>query len=236
MEDINKIENLTIIFRTTGKCNWLGTLMTNPIVYIMIISLYLILISNIGFEEKLWKNFENNQGGTKNSYCINGIVLGTIMFMYLISRLIGTLILRNSNIKEEDYEYFEVSIGHFPYFLIQGLYSLIISGIIYFNEIKGENILLSISIGIVEYMKIFILEYITFMIEANVKYLAFFSLSTIFSFYLLAWDLILFILEVCDVKNSSMILFDFIFLLVLFGILIVIPILLMIAKFCYEKI
>ena len=235
MGDINKIENLTIIYRTTGKWNWLGALMTNPIVYIIIIFLYLILISNIGFEEKLWNNFENNQGGTKNSYCINGIVLGTIIFFYVISRLIGKLILKQ-NFIEEVYEYLEVSIGHIPFFLIQALYSLIISGIIYFKEIKGENILLSISIGIVEYMKIFILEYITFMIETNIKYLNFFSLSTIFSFYLLVWDIILFILEVCDAKYSSMILFHFIFLVVLFGILLVNYILLPIVIFCYDSI
>ena len=185
MKDINKIETLCIIYRETGKWNWLGELLTMPIIYIMVIYLYLILISNIGFEEKIWDNFENNQGGTKNSYCINGVVLGTIIFFYIISRLAGKLIFQFLGLKNGLIsEYAEVSLGNTPYFFLQGLYSMIISGIIYFNDIKkSENIILSISIGSVQYIKFFILEYITFIIESNIKYLIFFSLSTIISFF-----------------------------------------------------
>lgn len=209
-----------------------------PDVYILVIFLYLTLLCNLGTEQNLWNNFENNQGGTKNSYCINGVVLGIIIFFYIFSRLIGKLLINyfgfhNSLISE----YFEVLSGLVPYFFLQGLYSMIISGIIYVNNIKkSENILLSISIGSVQFIKFFILEYITFIIESNIKYLIFFSLSTIFSFYLLIWDIILFILELCELNYSSMILFNFIFCLALFGIYIAASLILPIILVYYEEI
>ena len=218
MKDLNKIETVFIIYRTTGKCNWIGKIITETQIYFFVIFLYCILLSNMGFEDRLWDNIDNHEGGLKNVYGINGIALGTIIFFYLLVRLIGKCIIKllNKNVRIFESESYEMSNALYPYLLIQALYATVISGLIYFNDIhKLENIFLIITIGSVEFIKIFILEYVTFIYEVNSKRLVFFSISTIFSFYLLLWDILLFILEITDVENISIILSQFIIGLIL---------------------
>ena len=64
---------------------------------------------------------------------------------------------------------------------------------VYYKKMgKMENYLLSINVGSIEYIKICILEIISFFFEINFKSAEFFSISTIFSFYFLIWNIILF--------------------------------------------
>jgi len=81
--------------------------------------------------------------------------------------------------------------------------------LIYFAS-KDINIyILSITIASEEYIKINILEIISFFIETNFKTLEFFT-SSIFSIYLFIWDFLKFILSLFDVENKRLILFQFI--------------------------
>ena len=98
------------------------------------------------------------------------------------------------------------------YIAIQTLWSIFFSGIIIFSSIsKNEIYALSTNIGSVEFIKILILENISYVYDTYNKNLEFFSCSTIFSVYLLIWDILLFILEVSNVKNKSIIIFQFSF-------------------------
>ena len=89
--------------------------------------------------------------------------------------------------------------------------SLILSILAYNKKLKKiENYILSIPIGSVEYIKINILEIISFFVETNYRSLEFFSYSTIFSVYLLFWNIIIFILNVLDANNDVIILIQYI--------------------------
>ena len=58
IKDINKLENICIIYRLTGRWNYLASLITLPIIYIYTIILYYIYITNFGFEERIWNNLK----------------------------------------------------------------------------------------------------------------------------------------------------------------------------------
>ena len=55
------------------------------------------------------------------------------------------------------------------------------------------------------------MDILSFFFEINYESLELFSASTIFSIYLLIWNIILFILNLLDINNNSMLLFQFIF-------------------------
>lgn len=101
---------------------------------------------------------------------------------------------------------------------MQLVISIAISGTIYFND-KNDKFELSFGIGSIEYIKILILENISFLYDTNYN-LGFFSCSTIFSAYLLIWDIILTVLDVLEIENKSIIYFQFLFGLSFLAILI----------------
>ena len=105
------------------------------------------------------------------------------------------------------------------YFTFQPLISLIISALVYFRKInKIENYFLSIAIGSVIYIKIYVLEFISFYFEQNYKSLSLLSSSTIISLYLFIWDIIFFILDIADADNNKIILIQFIICCCFFGL------------------
>ena len=222
IEDINKIEKICVFYRVTGRWNWLAKTMTDIKIYILTLILYYILITNIGFEDLIWSNIEKNKYN-KDDYIINVIILGSIFVFYFINFFGGKLIIyffdslseeKNgiSNELKKLGEFKFIFAGYFPYIFVQTIVAAILSGMIYFREKKNmNNYVLSIATGSVEYIKINILEIISFFIETNIKNLEVFSSSTIFSVYLFIWDIILFILDVADVKNISLIKFQFFF-------------------------
>ena len=89
IKDINKIETICILYRITGKWNWFGNILTDRKFFPFIIMLYCIHATNMGFEDRIWNNIENNIGGGKNVYLINGITLISILPFYLINRFGG---------------------------------------------------------------------------------------------------------------------------------------------------
>ena len=226
-KDINKIESVCIFYRITGRWNWLGKIMTNIKIIILIFYFYIILITNIGFEDRIWNNIENNDYIYKNPIIINIITLGGILLYYIINLFGGKLLYNIALLKFGEIEKNEIYsiantmfpgelkynlFGLLPYSLAQTVISVVLSGIVYYRERKKyENYILSISIGSVEYIKIFILDILSFFFEINYESLELFSASTIFSIYLLIWNIILFILNLLDINNNSMLLFQFIF-------------------------
>jgi hypothetical protein len=199
--------------------------MTNVKIIIIILYFYIILITNIGFEDRIWNNIENNDYIYKNAIIINIITLGSILLFYIINlfggKLMYNIMLLAETKKNEVYSLANKAIpgelkynllGILPYSLTQTVISVVLSGLVYFRKGKKyENYILSISIGSVEYIKIFILDILSFFFEINYESLELFSASTIFSIYLLIWNIILFILNLLDINNNSMLLFQFIF-------------------------
>lgn len=226
--DINKIERIFVFYRVTGRWNWLAKVMTDIQVYPLALVLYYILITNMGFEDIIWNNNEKNENN--NEYIINIVILGAISFFYFINKYGGKCIIdvidKVFNKGNGDFrnafecpgDFTDIFIGFIPYILIQTILSIILSGLIYFAS-KDINIyILSITIASEEYIKINILEIISFFIETNFKTLEFFTSSTIFSIYLFIWDFLKFILSLFDVENKRLILFQFII-----GIVVVAP-------------
>jgi hypothetical protein len=154
--------------------------MTSIRIYPLAIILYYIYITNIGFEDRIWNNLESNNNIYKNIFLINAITLASIVFFYLVNFL-GGKFLYNSILKgfeskseKKDFnnmveyllpgEYKDILFGLTSYALLQTIITGIISGIIYYSSLKKwENYLMSITIGSVEYIKINILEIITFL-------------------------------------------------------------------------
>ena len=243
MKDINKIETVCIFYRVTGRWNWLGKIMTDPKIYGIAIVLYFILITNMGFEDRMWNNIENNNNSHKNVYIINGITLLSIIVYYIIDRIGGKVINKLiKNIYSESAkvlipgEFGDILYGLAIYGLIQTILSIIFSGLIYYKKIeKNENYILSINIGSIEYLKISILEIISFYFETNVRSLEFFSSSTILSVYFLIWNIIIFIINIFDVENKSIIFFHFIFGIIYFGLIILVMCLIIIFYLVEEK-
>ena len=87
----------------------------------------------------------------------------------------------------------------------------------YFGSIEINSYILCTTIASVEYIKINILEIISFFYETNYKTLEFFSSSTIFSIYSLIWDIALFLLNLADYQNKYVLLFQFIIGIVIVG-------------------
>ena len=234
IKDINKSESICIIYRVTGICNWLGRIFTELKVYCFMIILYYILIINMGFEERIWINLDNHNEIYNNIYIINGITLISILVFYYINKIIGKCYqkLMSYGIKKGSEHMQKLCPGELNtiisgisiYSTLITILSIIFSGMVYYKKMgKMENYLLSINVGSIEYIKICILEIISFFFEINFKSAEFFSISTIFSFYFLIWNIILFFLDIGNVNNDSIILFQFIFGIVAFCLYIILP-------------
>lgn len=116
-------------------------------------------------------------------------------------------------------EYFTITSGIIPYVIIQTWASAILSALIYYNKIgKYENYILSMGIGSLEYIKIIILEYLSFSLENNIEGFGIFS--TVFSVHLFILKIILLILNLLDVRNDSIIFFQFVFGIIVSGLII----------------
>ena len=206
--------------------------MTDSDIYLFVIILYFILLTNIGFEDRILDNIENNKGGGKKIYLLNGITLISFLSFYFISKFGGKFLIKIDETKEEKIdEPFEICMGSIPYTALQTIFSTVLSGLIYFKKIDNyENYLLSITKGSVEYIKINVLEYYALLVELSSKNIVFFSNSTILSFYLLIWRIILFILELLEINNNSLMLFQFIIGILFCGFLLVCFIIIIIEK------
>lgn len=218
-KDMNKIETICILYRVTGKCNWLGKILTNTKIYYLVCLLYFALIINMGFEDRFWNNIDNNTGGGKNIYLTNGIVLLYILFLYFLNQIIWKIF--EKRLVKKDNEIIDIYSfkGTSIYFTFQPIVSIIISGLVYFRKInKIENYFLSIAIGGSIYIKIYVLEFLSFYFEQNFRSLSLLSSSTIISFYLFIWDIFLFILDIADADNNKIILAQFIILCCFFSL------------------
>ena len=225
MKDINKVEEVCIFYKVTGKWNWLGKIMTDRKTFPFVLILYYILITNMGFEDRIWDNIEKNNNSGGYDYLVNFVTIVAITFFYLINRFGGKCIIkfvdyvfnegksRFNKYLQKNFpgEYKNIFAGYFLYILLQTMLSIILSVLAYNKELKKiENYILSIPIGSVEYIKINILEIISFFVETNYRSLEFFSNSTIFSVYLLFWNIIIFILNVLDANNDVIIFIQYI--------------------------
>ena len=212
IKDINKLEKIYIIYRITGRWNYLASLITLPIIYPFTIFLYYVFITNFGFEERIWNNLKDNNNN-ENTFLINIYILLSIIAYYLINKFGGKIslnLLGINRIEKIFGEFYVINSGIIDYIIIQTWVSTILSALIYYKKIgKYENFILSMGIGSLEYIKIIILEYIPFSIETNIKDFDLFSL--VFSVHLFIMKIILLVLNLLGAKNDSIIFFHFIF-------------------------
>ena len=114
-------------------------------------------------------------------------------------------------------EFSIINSGISLYLIIQTWVSTILSALIYYKKIgKYENYILSMGIGSLEYIKIIILEFLSFSLETNIENFDFFSM--IFSVHLFIMKIIILVLNLLGAKNDSIIFFQFIFGIIVGGL------------------
>lgn len=219
-KDINKLEAICVCYRITGRWNWLGKILTDIKIFPLALILYIIHFTNMGFEDRIWDNLKKHD---KKDFFMNFIILSTIFVYYFINSFGSKFLVRFFDLlsnKKADYfqnkykffpkEFKDIFLGYIPYIMLQTICSIILSIIIKFDSKEIHRFVLSIPLGSIEYIKINILEIISFFYEISKKDFEFFSSSTIFSFYLLIYNFILALFEVLDIKNDTIILIQFI--------------------------
>ena len=209
---INKEKTVCILYKITGFWNWLGTILTNRIIYSFIIIILLSHAANMGFDDKIWDNDDSKNIKNKNSYWINGIIILCYFLFFIITLYGGKLLYKFFNGKSKrSFEAIMLLMGLLPFFIVHSVISTIFSALAFLCDLgKTEKYLLAIPKGGLEFIKIYFLEYLLLWIDMLDKNLVFFSSSTIMSFYLLLWDFLMFIFNIIGLSNKVLIISQFI--------------------------
>ena len=219
--NLNK-ERICIIYKISGLCSWFYGIINNPSAFLFILFVIFLELSNIGFRKDLEEYLEDKE--EKYYRIINYIYLGSCLFIYFINILCGyscygcnlmkTMITQiNTDYIDTDFvikknEAMLIMMGLFYVFFGGYLISFFLSFLTYFNFIKEfRYYLIPFSIEICEYSKIVLLYYA----DQNPEQFELLNKSFAISFYLLFIEIISKIIDICDIKISNLILFQFIF-------------------------
>ena len=228
--EINKKEEICIIYKVSGKCAWLTDLLTETKILVFVIIIYIIELFNIGFKKVLTIDDENKDIG-KKSFIINLICLLSIPIFYLIDRGGGLFVNKMLNKIDVNLfhdipacvcgkEFTNITIGILLIIFCESIYTTIISSFIYYNKMyDNEYYFIPISIGCSEYFKLICLNFLSFHFKINDNEMEILSSSFVFSIYILIWSAISFIIDLLNAEINKLILFQFIFSIVIFGLL-----------------
>ena len=217
-EIINKNEKICIIYKVNSFCFWFFDKIFNIHVFPFVPIIYLFEAYNIGFKSNLSDEKIDNK---KELLIINITSLLSLFIMYAINKYGGLLLNKYLNWFSEisnkesdvgdDYknDFKNIISGIFPLILFETIYSVIISPLIYFKKINNDIIqyFMSFSIGSSEYLKIVCLNYLSLYWKINNNEIELLSSSFTFSFYLIIWNGIAFLIEILI---NDLILFQFI--------------------------
>jgi len=206
-EIINKNEKICIIYKVNSFCFWFFDKIFNIHVYPFVPMIYLFEAYNIGFKSNLLDEKIDNK---KELLIINITSLLSLFIMYAINKYGGLLlnkylnwfsdIFNKESDEEDDYknDFKNIISGIFPLILFETIYSAIISPLIYFKKINSDimQYFMSFSIGSSEYLKIVCLNYLSLYWKINNNEIELLSSSFTFSFYLIIWNGIAFLIEI----------------------------------------
>ena len=217
-EIINKNEKICIIYKVNSFWFWFFDKIFNIHVFPFVPIIYLFEAYNIGFKS----NLSDKKIDNKKELLIRNITsLLSLFIMYAINKYGGLLLNKYLNWFSEisdkdsdvgdDYknDFKNIISGIFPLILFETIYSAIISPLIYFKKLNNDIIqyFISFSIGSSEYLKIVCLNYLSLYWKINNNEIELLSSSFTFSFYLIIWNGIAFLIEIFI---NDLILFQFI--------------------------
>lgn len=225
-EFINKKENICIIYKVNSCCFWFFDKILNIHVISFVPILYLFEAYNIGFKLNISEEKENK----KKTLFTNIISLVSIFIYFEINKWGGFFMNKyldcfsafesendnqNNNNKKKSYksDFKNIIAGIYPLFISSTVCTVIISSLIYFGKINNsmKQYFIPISKGSSEYLKVVCLNYLSLYWKVNNNEIEILSSSFIFSFYLIIWNGISFILEILI---GNLILFQFILALI----------------------
>ena len=179
--------------------------------------MFFLELINFGFKPSL-SNFIENYDNSK-LYIINILSLAGILLFFFITYLAGFLFKKCFDLKEEIGEGTYLGLGIIPLIFTGSLVSFIVSILSYFDIVseKVKHYIIPLSIGSVEFYKI-LLQKVSYAIF---KTQALLSFDSLFSFYIIIWNIFTFILELTKVKVSKLILIQFIITLIIIALVLI---------------
>lgn len=203
-EIINKTENICIIYKVHSFWFWFFDKILNIHVLSFIPILYLFEIYNIGFKSIISEEKEN-----KEKTLLRNFISLISLFIFLLINKYGGLFMNKYldffsvfSDDNDSYSYKKdfknIIAGIFPLFVLETIYSTIISPLIYYKIINNniKNYFILFSIGSSEYLKIVCLNYLSLYWKINNNEIEILSSSFTFSLYFIIWNGISFILRI----------------------------------------
>ena len=206
----NKDKEIYVIYKSTGLCSWFCDLVTNNTLLLFAIIMFFLELINFGFKPGL-SNFLEDMDKTK-IFIVNLLNLAGILLFYFIDLVSGILFKKFFNIKNDKGEGDDIGYGLSILIFTGSIFSCIISIFSYFTNISenAKHYLMPFSTGSIEFYNI-LLEKIA---DAVFKTQAI-SFESFFSIYVTIWSIIPFMIEIFEVKNSKLILTQFIITLII---------------------
>ena len=218
ISDMNyKKQEIFIIYKEKGFFSWLFGLITEYEIFFPILFLYILELLNIGFKPGLNSYLETITDKINIINIINIISLLSVLVFYILSSLkckLGIEKLKfNLNSELENILSGILLVGFFFEIILSTTISILAYNNLIYDEIKFYCF--SFSIGSIEFLKIFLQHFFTFLYKKN-------SLDILpntfgFTFYIMLWDyLSRSLIGLFNISNNYLLLFQFIIGIVLF--------------------
>ena len=202
-------KKICVIYKTTGKCAWFCDLFTDKVLLTFALMMFLLEFINFGFKQNLSEYLEELDNSELYKYNLFGL-LGILLFYFitLISGYFYKKCLQSDELKGEGSN---LGVGMNVLFFPGSIVSFIISILAYFTEIseKAKHLIMPLSIGSVEFYKILLEN-----ISSGIFKTQAISFESLFSIYVIIWEIFAFILDICGAKSKKMILAQFIISLI----------------------
>ena len=223
ISDMNyKKQEIFIIYKEKGFFSWLFGLITEYEIFFPILFLYILELLNIGFKPGLNSYLETITDKINIINIINIISLLSVLVFYILSSLkckLGIEKLKfNLNSELENILSGILLVGFFFEIILSTTISILAYNNLIYDEIKFYCF--SFSIGSIEFLKIFLQHFFTFLYKKN-------SLDILpntfgFTFYIMLWDyLSRSLIGLFNISNNNLLLFQFIIGIVLFVLYII---------------
>ena len=217
LSEVNHREKkICIIYYTTGKWSWFCDLFTSHIMLYNVLIMFILEFCNFGFKPDLSEylgNIDDSQ-----LYKFNLLNLAGILLFYFITLLSGLCYKKCLHFNEDKGEGTNLGFGIGTLFFTGSLVSFIASIITYFSDIseKAKHYIMPFSIGSIEFYKIILKNIADGIFKTSAI-----SFDSIFSIYVIIWNIFAFILDILKAKSKKLILAQFIIslFLIIIGII-----------------
>ena len=218
-DDLSEVEyrekKVCVIYKTTGKCAWFCDLFTDKVLLILAFMMFLLELVNFGFKPNLSEYLDGLDNSELYKYNLFGL-LGILIF-YFLTLFSGWAFKKCLSSDDLEGEGSNLGIGLDVIFFPGSVVSFIISIFAYFTDISEEakHLIMPLSIGSIEFFKILLQNISDGIFKTQAV-----SFDSLFSIYVIIWNIFAFILDITGVNTKKMILAQFIvsLIVIIFGI------------------